>query len=67
MELKYKIAAAASIILAVATAIPGHAHHANYLGYYSICSFVPGSTVILIVLAVEILVFGKNRAPKKAD
>ena len=67
MKLKYKIATAASIILAAATAIPGHAHKLNPLGYNSICSFTPYSTAILIVLAAIILIVGKGRATKKAE
>jgi hypothetical protein len=44
---------AAIIILAVAllTLVPRGASHANGLGYYSLCSFAPWSTIILVVLA----------------
>ena len=65
MELGYKVAAAMSAILAVATAIPGHAHKLNLLGYNSICSFTPYSTTILLILAMIIIIVGNYRAPKK--
>lgn len=40
------------IILAIVTLIPAEtAGKANILGYYSICSFAPFSTLILIAIA----------------
>lgn len=46
----------ASVVFAVITVVPeSSASKANMLGYKSHCSFVPMSTIILIVIA---LVFG---------
>lgn len=62
MKLRYQLAIAASVVLAVATAIPGHAHKANMLGYYSVCSFVPASTVILLAIAAVLYTLGVKRS-----
>lgn len=59
MKLKYAIPAWLAVI---ATAIPGHAHKANLLGYYSICSFVPASTLICLAIAGAILWIGRRRS-----
>jgi hypothetical protein len=40
------------IVLGVFTLVPFEASKVNGLGYYSICSYSPTSTVILIALAV---------------
>ena len=62
MKLKYAIPAWLAVIAAVATAIPGHAYKANLLGYYSICSFVPASTLICLAIAGAILWIGRRRS-----
>ena len=36
----------------ILTLIPHEASKANYLGYYSLCSFVPFSTMILFTMAI---------------
>ncbi|MDP2954051.1 MAG: hypothetical protein Q8O76_12135 [Chloroflexota bacterium] len=61
MRLKYAMPAWLAVIAAVATAITGHAHKANLLGYYSICSFVPASTLICLAVAGAIYWFGLKR------
>ena len=62
MKLRYQLAVAASIIAAFATAIPGHASKANLLGYYSVCSFVPASTLICLAIAGAIIWLGHRRS-----
>ncbi len=42
----------APIAPAIMTLIPAQASKPNYLGYYSICSFTPFSTIILLLLIV---------------
>lgn len=37
--------------LAIVTALPGHSSRPNDLGYYSICSFAPWSTLVFLVAA----------------
>ena len=39
------------VILAVSTSIPLAASKTNDLGYYSLCSFTPWSTVALLLVA----------------
>ena len=62
MKLRYKASMWITIILAVATAIPGHASKANMLGYYSICSFAPASTLICLAIAGAIYWLGRRRS-----
>jgi hypothetical protein len=45
---------------AVLTAWPMHASHPNVLGYYSHCSWVPWSTLILLGLAFICCVLRKK-------
>ena len=43
------------IVLCIITLIPDEASKLNGLGYYSVCSFVPISTGILLVLSAAFL------------
>jgi hypothetical protein len=48
------------IVLAAITLIPSvSASKENYIGYYSFCSFVPFSTIILLVIAYLFFRFSK--------
>lgn len=61
-KLRYAMPAWLAVIAALATALPGHAHKANLLGYNSVCSFVPVSTVICLAIAIAIYWFGIKRS-----
>ena len=41
-----------SLAAGILTLIPADASKANHLGYYSVCSFTPFSTIILAVISI---------------
>lgn len=49
------------IILALLTLLPWGASRPNYLGYYSICSFTPISTIILFLIALVFYIVESKR------
>ncbi len=49
------------IILALLTLLPWGVSKPNYLGYYSICSFTPISTIILFLIALVFYIVGSKR------
>ena len=44
------------LVLAIITLLPAEASKPNLLGYYSVCSWAPNSTILLIVAAVISLI-----------
>ena len=55
------VTAVVMILLAVATLLPtGTAHKANALGYISLCSYSPISSIILFAIAVLALFVAKK-------
>ncbi len=65
MELKRTIGLVSSgllgmgfVAMALITLIPATASKLNRLGYYSVCSYAPVSTVILFILSTVFLLLG---------
>lgn len=54
--------------LTLITLVPAEASKLNLLGYYSVCSWAPNSTVMLFFLAIMSLMMAlriKNKSPLK--
>jgi hypothetical protein len=63
-SVKLRLALVLSLLcfgLAVVTLVPWSASIPNHLGYYSVCSFAPVSTAMLLVLGLGILSYGLGR------
>ena len=65
-KLTIELVAVTFLILAIVTVIPNpSAQHISHLRYYSVCSFVPFSTVTLLFLAaVSYLGLRKTTSPR---
>jgi len=64
MHWKSTLSTAALLLAAASTLVPAKASKPNLLGYYSHCSFVPWSTVILVVAGTCTYFFFEWRAQK---
>jgi hypothetical protein len=63
MSKKNNVLSVVMIILAIATLLPtGTASKVNILGYNSLCSFTPVSSVILFAIAVISIFMAKKNA-----
>jgi hypothetical protein len=66
-EIFYKIGFIASgffglsfIVLALITLLPAEASKTNLLGYYSVCSWAPNSTISLIIFSsISLMIVGR--------
>lgn len=65
METKYKVAGGLLIVLAALTLIPRPGGKIAPVGYPSLCSFAPFSTLILAVPAAAVLHVGHRKEKKK--
>ena len=52
-------------LLGLATLLPSHGSKPNMLGYYSVCSFSPVSTIILIVPGAVLLIIAGRKKRKE--
>jgi len=55
------------LVLSLFTLIPSHANKLNRLGYYSICSYSPISTIILLALSAVSLRIAYRRSGQIPD
>jgi hypothetical protein len=55
------------LVLSVFTLIPSHASKLNRLGYYSICSYSPISTMILLALSAVSLKIAYRKSGQIPD
>ena len=61
LKMRRKTIAIVFIMLTLLTLLPWGVSKPNYLGYYSICSFTPISTIILFLMALVFYIVGSKR------